>query len=275
MPDETRTIYLDPDLDVEAYRFKGITQKFPAHFHDYYVIGFIEEGERELICRGEEYVIQPGDVLIFNPYDTHSCEQVDGGTLDYRCINVNANVMKKAMFEMKGEEVLPRFKENVLYQSEVSSALKDIHVKILEKEEAFQKEELFLYLIEELIEINSDLTIPEEGLESSQKVQEISNYLEEHYTQKVSLQALSDLTGWSKYHLLRTFTRQKGISPYSYLETVRVNHAKKMLEQEIKPIEVAFLTGFSDQSHLTRFFKSMIGLTPKQYMKIFEKKGEV
>ncbi|MFD1415107.1 helix-turn-helix domain-containing protein [Oceanobacillus jeddahense] len=275
MPDETRTIYLDPDLDVEAYRFKGITQKFPAHFHDYYVIGFIEVGERELICRGEEYVIQPGDVLIFNPYDTHSCEQVDGGTLDYRCINVNANVMKKAMFEMKGEEVLPRFKESVLYQSEVSSALKDIHVKILGKEEAFQKEELFLYLIEELIKINSDLTIPEEGLESSQKVQEISNYLEEHYTQKVSLQALSDLTGWSKYHLLRSFTRQKGISPYSYLETVRVNHAKRMLEQGVKPIEVAFLTGFSDQSHLTRFFKSMIGLTPKQYMKIFEKKGEV
>lgn len=129
MADETRTIYLDPDLDVEAYRFKGITQKFPAHFHDYYVIGFIEEGERELICQGEDYAIQPGDVLIFNPYDTHSCEQVDGGTLDYRCINVRTDVMKKAMFEMKGEEVLPHFKESVLYQSEAASALKDLHLE--------------------------------------------------------------------------------------------------------------------------------------------------
>ncbi|WP_339183761.1 AraC family transcriptional regulator [Oceanobacillus sp. FSL W7-1293] len=275
MADETRTIYLDPDLDVEAYRFKGITQKFPAHFHDYYVIGFIEEGDRELICQGDEYVIQPGDVLIFNPYDTHSCEQVDGGTLDYRCINVKADVMKKAVFEMKGEEVLPRFKENVLYKNEVASALKDLHQKMTEEEEAFQKEELFLYLVEELIEINSDLTIPEKELESSQKVQEISNYLEKHYAEKISLQALSDLTGWSKYYLLRSFTRQKGISPYSYLETIRVNHAKRLLEQGVKPIEVAFLTGFSDQSHLTRFFKSMIGLTPKQYMKIFERNGEI
>lgn len=129
--------------------------------------------------------------------------------------------------------------------------------------------------MEELIEINSDLTIPEKELESSQKVQKISNYLEEHYAEKISLQALSDLTGWSKYYLLRSFTRQKGISPYSYLETIRVNHAKRLLEQGVKPIEVAFPTGFSDQSHLTRFFKSMIGLTPKQYMKIFERNGEI
>ncbi|GEN86848.1 AraC family transcriptional regulator [Oceanobacillus sp. FSL W8-0428] len=274
MLNETRTIYLDPDLDLEAYRFKGITQKFPAHFHDYYVFGFIEEGERELICQGEEYVIHPGDVLIFNPYDTHSCEQVDGGTLDYRCINVKADVIKKAMFEIKGEEILPRFKENVLYKSEVASTLKDLHLKILEEEEAFKKEELFLYLMEELIEINSDLAIPKAALESSHKVQTISSFLEEHYTKKISLKELSDLIGWSKYHLLRSFTKQKGISPYSYLETIRVNHAKKLLEQGVKPAEAAFLTGFSDQSHLTKFFKSMIGLTPKQYMKIFESKGE-
>ncbi|WP_080873602.1 AraC family ligand binding domain-containing protein [Oceanobacillus timonensis] len=275
MPQETRTIFLDPDVDIEAYQFKGITQKFAAHFHDYYVIGFIEEGERQLTCQGKEFTIYPGDVLIFNPYDTHSCEQVDGGTLDYRCINVKTDIMKKAVLEIQGEEILPYFQETVLYQSEVASTLKELHLKIAVEEDAFKKEELFLYLLEELIQINSDLTIPETGSESSQKVKTISNYLQEHYNHKISLQELSDLTGWSKYHLLRSFTKQKGISPYSYLQTVRVNHAKKLLEQGIKPIEAAFLTGFSDQSHLTKLFKSMIGLTPKQYMKIFESEDEV
>ncbi len=81
--------------------------------------------------------------------------------------------------------------------------------------------------MEELIEINSDLAIPKAALESSHKVQTISSFLEEHYTKKISLKELSDLIGWSKYHLLRSFTKQKGISPYSYLETIRVNHAKK------------------------------------------------
>ncbi len=43
MQNETRTLQLDPHLHIEAYRFKGIMQKFPNHFHDYYVIGFIEK----------------------------------------------------------------------------------------------------------------------------------------------------------------------------------------------------------------------------------------
>ncbi|MCA5011060.1 AraC family transcriptional regulator, partial [Clostridioides difficile] len=48
--------------------------------------------------------------------------------------------------------------------------------------------------------------------------------------------------------------------------------AKKMLEQGIPPIEAALQTGFADQSHFSNFFKKFIGLTPKQYMKIFIKK---
>lgn len=53
-----------------------------------------------------------------------------------------------------------------------------------------------------------------------------------------------------------------------------MNYAKRLLEQGVKPIEVTFLTGFSDQSHLTKFFKRQVGLTPKQYMRIFENEGE-
>ncbi|EFV69815.1 hypothetical protein HMPREF1012_04251 [Bacillus sp. BT1B_CT2] len=94
--------------------------------------------------------------------------------------------------------------------------------------------------------------------------------MESHYQENITLEHLSRLTGWSKYHLLRSFTKQKGISPYSYLETVRINHAKKLLEEGVKPIDAAFQTGFSDQSHMTKFFKRQVGLTPKQYMKIFE-----
>ncbi|WP_028402138.1 AraC family ligand binding domain-containing protein [Ectobacillus panaciterrae] len=274
MSNEIRTVYLDPDLNIEAYRFKGIMQKFPAHFHEYYVIGFIEEGQRYLVCKGEEYIINPGDLLLFNPYDTHSCEQIDGKTLDYRCINVKPEVMKKAVLEINGNENLPCFKQSVLYHSEIVSNLRELHLKISQGESEFKKEELFLYLLEELIQTHSDLTILSPASETSHEIKTVCNYLEENYTKTITLNDLSNLTGWSKYHLLRSFTKQKGISPYSYLETIRVNHAKKLLEQGVKPIEVTFLTGFSDQSHLTKFFKRLVGLTPKQYMRIFESEGE-
>ncbi len=51
MKKETRTVVYDDALRLEAYRFKGIVQPFPSHFHEYYVIGFVEKGVRDLSCR--------------------------------------------------------------------------------------------------------------------------------------------------------------------------------------------------------------------------------
>lgn len=274
MVDEFRMLYLDTDLNIEAYQFKGIMQKFPAHFHEYYVIGFIEEGQRHLVCKGEEYIINPGDLLLFNPYDTHSCEQIDGETLDYRCINVTPEIMKKMLSEINGNAYLPIFNQSVVRNSELVAHLKELHISISEDVSELKKEELFLYLLEELIQGYSDLEILPVAPESVHEIKTACHYLEENYATTITLNDLSTLTGWSKYHLLRTFTKKMGISPNSYLETIRINQAKKLLEQGVKPIEVTFLTGFSDQSHLTKFFKRLVGLTPKQYMRIFESEGK-
>lgn len=269
MLNEIRTIYLDSDLNIEAYRFKGIMQKFPAHFHEYYVIGFIEEGQRSLICKGEQYIINPGDVLLFNPFDTHSCEQIDGKTLDYRCINVTSEIMKKVVFHISGEECLPYFNQNVLFQSELVDSLRALHLNISQGESELKKEELFLCLLEELIQKHSNLVTRAPVAEAAFEMKAVCTYLEGNYTNTITLNDLSAFSGWSKYHLLRTFTKKIGLSPNSYLETIRVNHAKKLLEQGIKPIEVALLTGFSDQSYLTKCFKKQVGLTPKQYTRSF------
>ena len=56
---------------------------------------------------------------------------------------------------------------------------------------------------------------------------------------------------------------------YRYLQTIRLDKAKKFLEQGIPPVEATAMAGFSDQSHFTNFFKEFIGLTPRQYQKIF------
>lgn len=90
---EQRHVYYDRDLDIEAYNLSGIVQKFPNHFHEYYVIGFVEDGERCLSCRNREYRIRRGDILIFNPGDNHACVQTGNGTLDYRSLNISKEVM--------------------------------------------------------------------------------------------------------------------------------------------------------------------------------------
>ncbi|AJS58176.1 AraC family ligand binding domain-containing protein [Paenibacillus sp. IHBB 10380] len=269
MTREVRTVVFDEDLKLEAYRFEGIMQKFPNHFHDYYVIGFIEQGKRYLVCNNEEYILNSGDVIIFNPQDPHACEQIDGRTLDYRCINIQPEVMREYVLEITGLDYLPRFTRAVLYQTELAWSLHELHLMILEGQSDFQKEELFLFLLEQLLREYSDTEPPDPSQELTTEIKIVCEYIESHYADSITLHQLSELTGLSKYHLLRLFTRQKGISPYCYLETIRINHAKRLLEQGLRPIEVAFQTGFSDQSHFTNFFKKLIGLTPKQYMRIF------
>ena len=88
MKKEVRTVVYDDELRIEAYRFEGIVQPFPNHFHEHYVIGFVENGERVLSCNHQKCTIRKGDVLLFNPSDNHACAQSDDGTLDYRGINL-------------------------------------------------------------------------------------------------------------------------------------------------------------------------------------------
>ncbi|MFC6331816.1 AraC family ligand binding domain-containing protein [Paenibacillus septentrionalis] len=270
MKKELRSIVYDTDLNVEAYHFAGIMQKFPNHFHEYFVIGFIESGKRFLSCKHQEYIVMPGDLLLFNPLDNHACEQVEGEALDYRAINVQPEVIRKAALDITGKDELPYFKSPVGFRSELVPVLRELHQMMMLGDREFRKEELFYFLMQQLIEDYADQQALLEKSEQSVEVTMICEYLREHYKERITLDHLSKLTGLSKYYLLRSFTKQKGISPYSYLETLRISKAKKLLEKGIMPIDAALETGFVDQSHFTNFFKKFIGLTPKQYMNIFK-----
>lgn len=273
MKQELRAVKFDSQLNVEAYHFQGIMQKFPNHFHEYYVIGFIEKGHRHLSCKNKEYTIEPGDLVIFNPRDNHTCEQIDGKMLDYRCINIQSEIMSKAVFEITGREYLPYFTSQVIFHSELVSLLRELHHMIMQEEKGFRKEEIFFFLLQQLIEEYTQQEAPTGKLGQSAQAQAVCEFLEKNYMENVALEDLCNLTGLSKYYLLRSFTKQKGISPYSYLETIRIDKAKKLLEQGISPMEVALQTGFADQSHFSNFFKKFIGLTPRQYMNIFKDTG--
>lgn len=270
MKKEIRTAKFDVELKLEAYRFEGIMQKFPNHFHEYYVIGFIESGRRYLSCKNKKYAIEPGDLLLFNPGDNHTCEQCDGKTLDYRCINIQRETMSDTVLEITGQAYLPYFTEQVVFHSELVSLLKELHLMIMQEDKDFRKEEMFFFLLEQLIEEYTEQGMPSSKSEQSTQIKDICDFLEQNYMNNITLDNLSNLTGLSKYYLLRSFTKQKGISPYSYLETIRIDKAKKLLEQGILPIDAALQTGFADQSHFSNFFKKYIGLTPRQYMVIFK-----
>ena len=273
MKKETRTVVYDDELRIEAYRFEGIVQPFPNHFHEYYVIGFIEDGHRVLSCRNQEYALKKDNILLFNPGDNHACVQSDDDTLDYRGFNITKEVMLDLAEEVTGRRELPGFSKTVIFDEEVTCYLHPLHELVMKGSCEFGKEENLLLLISLLIQRYGqpfESCIPE----CREEIEKACDFMEQHFADRIYLDQICRYAGLSKSTLLRVFTKSKGVTPYSYLENIRIGKAKKLLEQGVPPIEAAMQTGFSDQSHFTNYFNRFIGLAPGLYRDIFLEKGE-
>ena len=274
MKKEVRTAVYDDGLHMEAYRFEGIVQPFPNHFHEYYVIGSIEDGERVLSCKGREYVIKKGDILLFGPGDSHACVQNDGGTLDYRGLNITREVMLELTGEATGRRELPRSSQNVISDEEAARCFRSLHEQVMEGSHGSEKRETLLLLISLLIRRYGR---PSEDpmLECRDGIEKACAFMEQHYAERIDLDQLCRCAGSSRSTLLRAFVRAKGVTPYSYLENIRIGRAKKLLEQGVPPVEAALSTGFSDQSHFTNYWVRLIGLAPGIYRDVFKDTGEM
>lgn len=274
MLENLKDIRYDEELGLEAYRFDGVAQAFPNHFHEYYVLGLIEAGQRRLTVNNREYPIGPGDMMTFNPLDNHACEQIDGGGLRYRCLNITAELMQATAQEVLGLRKMPKFTEPVQYRTELAEAFSELHRHIMDGGPSLEKEEAFLLFMEALLSGCAAFDGQETPAAQRREIEEVCAYLQRHYSERITLDKLSEVARLNKYSLVRLFTRHKGITPYRYLETIRISEAKKLLEQGVEPAQVAQRTGFSDQSHFSGFFSRFIGLAPGQYQAIF-REGDV
>jgi AraC-like DNA-binding protein len=85
------------------------------------------------------------------------------------------------------------------------------------------------------------------------------------YGENMTLKSLAGLVNLSPFYLTRLFRADIGISPHKYLNQLRINKARSMLQEGHSLVDVAYSTGFSDQSHFTRHFKRIVGVTPGHY----------
>lgn len=273
MRQEIRTVVHDEDLQIEAYRFEGFVRPFPSHFHMYYAIGYIESGQRTLSCKNQEYAVGPGHILIFNPGDSHACVQTSGGTLDYRGFNLSKEVLLRLAEEIDGQQRPPVFSANVLLDSEAARCLRTLHDLVMSGSHSPDKAENLLLLGTLLLQKYGH-PLPRPVPRYDEEVRRVCAFIEENHSEHICLDQLCRCAGLSRSTLLRAFTRSKGVTPYRYLENIRVSRAKELLEQGVPPVEAALRTGFSDQSHFTNYFDRFIGLSPGVYRDIFPPKNK-
>jgi AraC family transcriptional regulator len=92
-------------------------------------------------------------------------------------------------------------------------------------------------------------------------------FIDEHYGRNIGLAEIAEAAHLSPFHLSRLFKKATGRTPHQYLLEVRVNSARALLTAGAGArslADVAAAVGFADQSHLTRHFKRVLGVTPKQ-----------
>jgi len=97
------------------------------------------------------------------------------------------------------------------------------------------------------------------------KLQQVREYIHEHLHQDLKLIDLAAIAQMSPYHFLRLFKQSLGVTPHQFILQRRIEKAKYLLQHsELSLAAIATEVGFCDQSHLTRYFKRMVGMTPKQ-----------
>lgn len=101
-----------------------------------------------------------------------------------------------------------------------------------------------------------------------QNVQEVKDYIDSHFTEKLTLDTLSERFFINKFYLSKIFKEQFGTSVNSYLLQVRVTHAKRLLRfSELSVEQIGFECGINDANYFSRMFKKIEGLSPGEYRK--------
>jgi AraC family transcriptional regulator len=106
------------------------------------------------------------------------------------------------------------------------------------------------------------------GTLSKIKMRKLEEHIKEHIAEDLSLATLAEVIGVSPSYFVRLFRNSFGIPPHHYLLKHRLASARDLLRGKRHSIaEIAAMTGFSDQAHLTRLFKRQFALTPDQFRK--------
>lgn len=114
-------------------------------------------------------------------------------------------------------------------------------------------------------------TLPPEAL-SPVMLKTITQTIESRLADGLLVSDLADLAGLSRSHFTRAFRAATGQSPQDFIISRKLSRARAMLSESTRPLaDIAADSGFSSQPHLTRMFRSRLGLTPMQYRAAFSR----
>ncbi len=251
-------------------RARYVQHSFKPHAHDYYVLGFLEAGLQTFDYGHKQLMTEPGKLILINPEELHTGEAAIADGFVYRALYPTRGLMESITREFtNGNTGLPVFNGGITHDPQLHQWIKQIHRISEDTDSTLKIEDLMTQFLVELVRRYGTQRYQLHVYQTAHHaVATCRDYIEANYASNISLDDLSHLVHISPFHLARLFRKHVGMPPHKYLENVRVRHAEHLLSQDHSIADVAYLTGFSSQSHLTRTFKQIIGTTPGEYIKV-------
>lgn len=235
---------------------------FPRHAHDQFGIGIITNGAQRSWSGVGHVEAQAGDIITVNPGEIHDGVPT-GGARGWHMIYLAPQQLTDVLtgeFSHPAELVLrPVVKDSYLNETMMMlfTEIKRNHP------DTTAIEETCLLTLMRLTRFH--LLTEKRSLKNSPDVQLAKQCLDDTPASTHSLEHLAGLCGISKFQLIRSFSRDMGITPHAYLTQLRVRLARQLLTEGKRPAEVADIVGFADQSHLTRAFVRHFAVTPGRF----------
>lgn len=254
--------------NLELLHATYIKHTFSRHTHEGYAFGVIEQGALAFSYRGEKLIALPGHINLVIPGEAHDGYALSDAGWSYRMFYLDSSLLEQVAGEISGcTQTLPFFSAGVIKDDFLAKKIKDLHM-LLENNASLlmEQESQLLNLLSSFILRHAQQRFPLHPLgKENQSMRRAREYIEENYTQNISIYTLSSLCNLSAFHLIRVFHDHFGVPPHVFQKQVRIKKAKELLAQKMSLACIAQETGFTDQSHLAKQFKHMVGIPPGQY----------
>lgn len=248
------------------------TRHLDAHYHDFYEIFFFLEGDVDYWVDGNLYHLESGDILLINPTELHKpIQRTEYEKYERIVLWINKNYLSniengifKECFNLNNPSHNKILRLNSSDKNLVFSLAKKLVNEYYSDEFAnkLYSYGLLLQLLVVINRISKSSNISKEKYSTATFISDIVTYINEHYSEKLSLDSLAAHFYINKYYLSHEFKNTVGTSLYRYITLKRLNTAYSYLSEGTSAAETAALCGFSDYTSFFRAFKAEFGISP-------------
>lgn len=266
---ETSAFWRHPCFDDLALISARFTRhRYHLHAHPTYVIALITEG-CERIRIGRQTVVAPaGTIAVVNPEEWHDGEAGVAAGWAYRTFYPPVPLLAAVAGEL-GKDRAPIFPQSLIEDGSLARAMAEAH-RGSTSMDATSAEAAMLIALRHLILRYADCGDRDERVEHSGAHQRFALYqfvIARGLATRLDLQLLADAAGVTRFQVIRDFKKVAGLAPAAFIRNLRLRRAGSLIQQGASLAEAAFAAGFADQSHLSRTFRAMHGITPGMFRK--------